>query len=159
LVTSPPGFEAVQPSGRLAQLLDYWQQLEPGGLPRRTDIDLMEMNPVLLPHVFLVDVLEDSQRFRWRLIGKHIIRNAASDDTGLDLEVSIAPSMRPTIIGHYQQVVRERRPLCHRGEFIGQDGRVYSYERLLLPVLAADGRAVDTVLGGAVFEAERHTLT
>lgn len=151
-------FDDIQPTGRLAQLLSYWQRLKPGGLPLRRDIDLMGMNPAILPHVFLVDVLEEGQRFRWRLIGQHIIRHAGTDDTGLDLGISVAPHMRPTIIGHYQQVVRERRPLCHRGNFIGRDGRAYHYERLLLPVLADDGAAIDTVLGGAVFVADEHTL-
>ncbi len=150
-------FGDIQPTGRLAQLLSYWQRLRPGGLPLRRDIDLMGMNPAFLPHVFLVDVLEDGRRFRWRLIGAHIVRHAGTDDTGLDLDISVAPHMRPTIIGHYQQVVRERRPLCHRGDFTGRDGHDYHYERLLLPVLADDGASVDTVLGGAVFAVEAHT--
>jgi hypothetical protein len=113
----------------------------------------MEMAPALLPHIFLVDVLDDGQCFRWRLIGRHIVRHAGSDDTGLDLGISIAPEVRPIVIGHYREVVRGRRFLSHRGNFIGRDGRAYRYERLLLPVLAAEGSAVDTVLGGAVFEA------
>lgn len=152
------GFGDTAPTGRLAQLLAYWQRLKPGGLPSRRDIDLMGMNPAILPHVFLVDVLDSGQRFRWRFIGAHIVRHAGTDDTGLDLDISVTPHMRSTIIGHYQQVVRERQPLCHRGNFVGRDRRSYHYERLLLPVLADDGASVDTVLGGAVFAAETHTL-
>jgi len=156
-VTQIPAFEEVEPSGRLEQLLAYWQRLGGGGLPRRTQIELMEISPSVLPHVFLVDALEDGRRFRWRLIGQHIVRHAGTDDTGLDLEISIAPAMRETIIGHYRQVVAERRPLSHRGNFHGRDLRPYRYERLLLPVLAADGASVDTVLGGAVFSPGAHT--
>jgi hypothetical protein len=146
-------FEEVEPAGRLEQLLTYWQRLAGGGVPRRNQIDLMEMSPSLLPHVFLVDVLEDGRRFRWRLIGQHIVRHAGTDDTGLDLDISVAPAMRETIIGHYQRTVREGRPFCHRGDFPGRDLRIYRYERLLLPVLSVDGTSVDTVLGGAVFSA------
>lgn len=152
-----PIFEDIEPSGRLGQLLTYWQAIKPGGLPGHDDIDLMAMNPALLPYLFIVDVLEDGQRFRWRLIGRHIVRNVGTDDTGLDLDISIAPAMRETIVGHYRQVVRERRPLCHRGEFTGRDQRTYRYERLLLPVLSADGASVDTVLGAAVFTMEPRT--
>ncbi len=151
-------FGDAAPTGRLAQLLAYWQRLKPDGLPLRRDIDLMGMNPAILPHVFMVDVLDGGQRFRWRFIGAHIVRHAGTDDTGLDLDISVTPHMRSTIIGHYQQVVRERRPLCHRGNFVGRDRRNYHYERLLLPVLADDGASIDTVLGGAVFAAEAHTL-
>lgn len=144
-------FGDIAPRGRLAQLLSYWQRLRPGELPSRSDIDPMGMNPAFLPHVFLVDVLDGGQRFRWRLIGAYIVRHAGTDDTGLDLDISVTPHMRPIIISHYQQVVRERRPLCHRGDFVGRDGRRYHYERLLLPVLADDRASIDTVLGGAVF--------
>ncbi len=150
------GFDDAAPTGRLAQLLAYWQRLNPGGLPLRRDIDLVRMNPAILPHVFIVDVLDGGQRFRWRFIGAHIVRHAGTDDTGLDLDISVTPSMRATIIGHYQQVARGRQPLCHRGDFVGRDRRTYRYERLLLPVLADDGAYVDTVLGGAVFAAEAH---
>jgi hypothetical protein len=146
-----PVFEQIEPSGRLAQLLAYWQGVRPGALPRRRDIDLMTIGTALLPYIFLVDVLESGRRFRWRYIGTHITRHAASDDTGLDLEISVAPRLRETIIGHYRRVVSERRPLCHRGDFIGSDERVYRYERLLLPVLADDEASIDTVFGGAVF--------
>lgn len=156
MTSAQAAFEEVEPSGRLAQLLAYWEKLRPGELPRRPDVERMEMNPALLPHIFLADVLDEGQRFRWRLIGRHIVRHAGSDDTGLDLEISIAPAIRPTVISHYQQVVRTRRFLAHRGNFIGRDGRSYRYERLLLPVLAADGLSIDTVLGGAVFEAASH---
>jgi hypothetical protein len=146
-------FEEIEPTGRLEQLQTYWRRMGGGSIPRRNQIDLMEMSPALLPHAFLVDVLEEGRRFRWRLIGQHIVRHAGTDDTGLDLEISIAPAMRETIIGHYQRVVRERQPLCHRGDFPGRDLRAYRYERLLLPVLAIDGESIDTVLGGAVFSA------
>lgn len=152
-----PVFEEIEPQGRLVLLLAYWQRLGGGEMPRRTQIDLMEISAAVLPHVFLVDVLEEGRRFRWRLIGQHIVRQAGTDDTGLDLGISIAPAMRDTIIGHYKQVIRERRPLSHRGGFIGRDQRTYRYERLLLPVLSADGTWIDTVLGAAVFSPQPHT--
>ena len=144
-------FSEIEPSGRLALLFSYWQRLKPGGLPNRRDINLADMSPTFLPHVFLVDVLDEGQRFRWRMIGAHIVRHAGTDDTGLDLDISVSPNMRATIIGHYQIVARERRPLGHRGEFVGRDGRLYRYDRLLLPVLADDGASIDTILGGAAF--------
>lgn len=151
-----PVFEEIEPQGRLALLLAYWQRLGGGEMPRRTQIDLMEISAAVLPHVFLVDVLEEGRRFRWRLIGQHIVRQAGTDDTGLDLGISIAPAL-DTIIGHYKQVIRERRPLSHRGGSIGRDQRTYRYERLLLPVLSADGTWIDTVLGAAVFSPQPHT--
>lgn len=151
-LNSAAAFEEIEPAGRLADLADYWRGLASEGLPGRQHVDPVAMGSALLPHLFLAEVFDGGERFRWRLIGTHIVRFAGSDDTGQDLSASIAPAIRDTIIDHYRRVVRERRPLCHRSEFMGRDRRVYRYERLLLPI-AADGTTVDMILGGAVFTA------
>lgn len=143
-------FETIEPAGRLAELVAYWRRLVPNGLPGRQHVDPIVIGSTLLPHVFLADVLEGARRFRWRLIGTHIVNHAASDDTGRDLDTTIASEMRETIIGHYREVAALRKPICHRSEFIGRDRRIYRYERALMP-LATDGTTVDMILGGAVF--------
>jgi hypothetical protein len=145
-----PVFEKIEPAGKLSRLRDYWQGLVPSGLPGRQHIDPLAIGSSLLAHVFLADVIEGGMRFRWRLIGTHIVTHAGTDDTGQELDATVAPRLRDTIIGHYRLVTLERRPLCHRSEFIGRDKRVYRYERLLLP-MAADGATVDMIFGGAVF--------
>lgn len=143
-------FEEIEPAGPLAQLVAYWRHLVPAGLPGRQHVDPVMIGSTLLPHVFLADVLDGGSRFRWRLIGTHIVNHAASDDTGRDLDATVSPAMRETIIGHYRETISTCRPICHRSEFIGRDRRVYRYDRVLMP-LAADGSAVDMILGGAVF--------
>ena len=143
-------FAPIDPSGRLAQLLAYWRHLVPAGLPGRQHVDPILIGPTLLPHVFLADSIDGGERFRWRLIGTHIVNHAGTDDTGQALDDTVTPAMRDTIIGHYREVVRNRRPICHRSEFVGRDRRVYRYDRLLMP-LATNGTAVDMIFGGAVF--------
>ncbi len=143
-------FEAIEPAGRLAQLVAYWRRLVPDGLPGRQHLDPIAIGSALLPHVFLADVVDGGRRIRWRLIGTHIVNHAASDDTGRYLDAAIAPAMRETIIGHYRDTIRTRNPVCHRSEFVGRDRRIYRYDRVLMP-LATDGSTVDMVLGGAVF--------
>lgn len=143
-------FEEIEPTGRLAQLVDYWRRLVPAGLPGRQHVDPVAIGPNLLPYVFLADALDGGKRFRWRLIGTHIVSHAASDDTGRDLDATIAPGMRETILGHYRKTMKTRRPVCHRTDFIGRDRRVYRYSRVLMP-LAIDGETIDMIFGGAVF--------
>lgn len=143
-------FEEIEPPGKLVGLFAFWQSLAPAGLPGRRHLDPITIGAALLPHVFLADVLDGGTRFRWRLIGTHIVSHAGTDDTGQELGAAVAPGMRETILGHYRQVARDRRPLCHRSEFVGRDKRIYRYDRLLLP-LAADGATVDMIFGGAVF--------
>ena len=143
-------FEEIEPPGKLAAILAYWRNLVPAGLPGRQHIDPITIGTGLLPHIFLTDVLDGGARFRLRLIGTHIVSHAGTDDTGQELDATVVPRLRDTIIGHYRLVALERRPLCHRSEFVGQDKRVYRYDRLLLP-MAADGETVDMIFGGAVF--------
>lgn len=143
-------FEEIEPPGKLATLLAFWRGLVPSGLPGRQHLDPIAIGTALLPYVFLADVLDGGQRFRWRLIGTHIVSHAGTDDTGKELGATVGPGTRDAILGHYRQVAQNRQPLCHRSEFVGQDGRVYRYDRLLLP-MASDGATVDMILGGAVF--------
>ena len=68
---SPP-LEKMSPP--LVLLYQYWQSKHraDGGLPRRADIDPVEIaraRPTLMPHLWLADVLRDPYRFRYRLLG------------------------------------------------------------------------------------------
>jgi hypothetical protein len=46
--------------------------------------------------------------------------------------------------------VRQPEGCCHLIEFAGADGKLYSYQRLLLP-LSCDGERVNMLFGGARF--------
>ena len=57
---------------KLQRLYDYWRsKCPPQGLPRKSDIDPVEIGP-LLHDVFLVAVERPPLRFRFRLLGAGI---------------------------------------------------------------------------------------
>lgn len=64
LVPDAPDFAFFLP------LLRYWEQRRDGRTaPRRRDIDALDMPPLILPHVLLIEVERDPLDFRYRLAG------------------------------------------------------------------------------------------
>ena len=128
-------------------IYDYWRRKapEPGLLPGRRHLDPIEI-PRLLPHVWLVDVVDDPRRFRVRLIGTALV------DAGIPLRVGdfvvdrLLPEQRQNALEDFGTVVSSREPLWFRGPVnLRHDTYVHEVERIFLP-LAADGRTVDMLL-------------
>jgi hypothetical protein len=65
----------------LRRILAYWRGLSPTGRPRRQDLDPVEIGADL-PYVALVDIERDPLRFRWRLLGGHIVNSVGRNSTG-----------------------------------------------------------------------------
>ena len=80
--------EVLQMREELRQLRAYWAgKCGPDGrLPRRADIDPLDMR-FALGHLILTDVEPGTQpRYRHRLIGTHIVERAGYDATGRYLD-------------------------------------------------------------------------
>jgi len=128
-------------------IYDYWcrKAPAPGLLPGRRHLDPAEI-PRLLPHIWLVDVVDDVRRFRVRLVGTALV------DAGIPLRVSdfvidrLLPEQRQKAFEEFGSVVWSREPLWFRGRVnLRHDTYVHEVERIFLP-LAADGRTVDMLL-------------
>jgi hypothetical protein len=131
---------------RLREGYAYWCRKAAGGrLPRRADIDPVEI-PHLLPHIRLVDVLEQG-RFRYRLVGTETRQQHKTDPTGRFLDEVLSPPSGPRIIEVYAECVRDRRSIYVEHEFIQPNGRgVYRLSKALYTPLSEDGVAVSQVL-------------
>jgi hypothetical protein len=128
-------------------IYDYWRRKAPGPgvLPGRRHLDPTEI-PRLLPHIWLVDVVDDIRRFRVRLIGTALV------DAGIPLRVGdfvvdrLLPEQRQQALEDFGSVIWSREPLWFRGPLnLRHDTYVHEVERIFLP-LAADGRTVDMLL-------------
>ena len=142
-VTRPP--TAAKPE--IVALYDYWRSKMPaaGMLPGRQHVDPLDI-PKLLPHVWLVDVVDDVRRFRIRLIGTALV------DAGIPLKVGdfildrLLPEQRAASLAEFESVVQSREPLWYHGPVnLRHETYVHEVERIFLP-LAADGRQVDMLL-------------
>jgi hypothetical protein len=101
---------------------EYWRRKAAGrSMPSRADIDPAEIAS-LLPHVMLVDVLDDGG-YRYRLIGTETAAKQGVNATGMRLTEAIPdPHYRAHVISLYDECVRERRPLYSERVFFGADG-------------------------------------
>lgn len=142
---------------RLDTLYRYWcDRCQGRALPRRTDIDPVEIPPALWPHVILLDVVwqEDRPRFRYRRVGEVFWRALGQEPTGrfIDEVLPETAGYRAYVIGIYEEMVRRRRAMYTENVFT-LDGQAVPMltKRVSLP-LAEEGERIDRVLAGHVFE-------
>src|SRR5713101_98660 len=106
-------------------------------MPDLSDIDPVEMPRLILPHVFLVDVLEHPRRYVFRLAGtkveEHVgpIKGKSPDGLSFGAEAS-------NILRQYDKTVSHSTPTAFLHNFIGADRRRYHFTRLLMPLSPND---------------------
>jgi hypothetical protein len=136
----------IVPTGLTVKLEEYWRSVLNGRtMPARSDIDPAGMRR-LLPHVFLIDVVDRPPRFRWRLVGTRIGDMEHAEYTGKWLEETLRHPQDPFLY-FCRMSVNERRPACHAALRSDPDGGSRPLIRTLLP-LSEDGQAVTMLLGG-----------
>ena len=135
----------------LRQVFAYWLKKKGKRMaPSRDDIDPSEIK-ALLPYVGLAEVQRDPLRFRYRLVGTEVIAGYGRELTGSYLDEVDLDAHQHQILDEYRRVVEKCEPICTSWEYTRDDGRHICYERLALP-LSSDGKTVDMLFGGAVFE-------
>lgn len=141
---------------RWALLLEYWNHLAQrlDRLPKRAEIDPVDLPIGLLPNVFLVDVVRvdvAQPRFRFRLLGAAITaRERVRSGQYLDDYQSETPDdMTRQYLDCLQRRVRVRRSNL---AWDHPSKGFISYHVMLLP-LSSDGTVVDALLGLAIYEA------
>jgi hypothetical protein len=136
----------------LNELYAYWLRKKGRRrAPGRSDIDPAEIAP-LMPYVGLVDVVRAPLRFRYRLLGTEVVRGLGIELTGRFLDEVPLDEHQRAITSEYARVAERAKPVCATWEYTRADGRHVRYERLGLPLMS-DGKTVDMLFGGAVFEA------
>jgi hypothetical protein len=136
---------------RLRAGYEYWRRKASGRpMPRRGDLDPIEI-PRLLPHVMLVDVADG--RYRYRLIGTENERAQGINATGSFIDdVLKGQEYKTHVIGLYDQVVRERRPVYSEMLFMSPEiGAIERHTKVLFMPLSDDGAAVNLVFVMQIF--------
>lgn len=153
LLPHQPALECHSP--KLVTLYRYWLSCHrpDGRLPRRRDIDpiaLARLAPALVPHLWLLDVLRNPYRFRYRLIGGALVEAGAPGRVGEFVhEVGGGPGT--SLHGNLVRVCEER--VCnHRGgpPTLPHSTHVEEVERLSLP-LVDDADQVAMILCASVY--------
>ncbi len=131
---------------RLHEFVRYWREKRHGDrLPSRADIDPLELKP-FLGDVFMLDVVGEPKRFRYRLVGTNIVARVGRDSTGQFQEDVYGPEQAAENNAHYRLVCDSRKPTRNFGviQWVGRE--FLNYEIANLP-LADDGETVNIILG------------
>ncbi|MBP7670030.1 MAG: PAS domain-containing protein [Ferrovibrio sp.] len=121
----------------LCRLLAYWcERRGARAMPQRVDLDPLDFR-YMLGSIVLVDVESDpggdGHRFRFRLVGVHVVEHAGRDLTGRYLEDYPGQEFAEQLKASYAALVQGAVPRrVQRREFY--DGRFYDMEGLLLPL-------------------------
>ena len=126
-------------------MFDYWQQKAAGRvMPYRADIDPADLKPYL-PAMILVDVVHDTRRFVYRLVGTHEVAGRGRDPTGLAVGDAFYAGSVEEALAAYEYVAREKRPFCFRDPYVTPDGWEEREDMVYLP-LTRDGETVGIIL-------------
>jgi hypothetical protein len=133
------------------QALVYWHECRrERSMPARSSIDPMRIHRIL-SKVLLIDALDATPFFRFRVVGTQIADWARFDASGRGVNEIGMPGYRRMLFATYCELRGARRPLAHRIRW-DEPGGVHRYRRLLLP-LAEDGENVSMILSCSVVEA------
>jgi hypothetical protein len=134
---------------RLKNLLRYWNDKRASrSLPARSDIDPLELKPVL-GNIVLIDVVpsdehERGRRFRYRLFGTEFVFYHGTDLTGHWLDEIPNTGFRDSLIAMYHAVVEDGAKRMVSYDYM-LDSRRHRFQALILP-LSSDGQNVDIIL-------------
>ena len=133
----------------LNEFLSYWDSIRHGkSMPGRQDIDPGDI-PAMLPFVFLVDVVDEGDDFRYRLVGTDIVRNTKMDFTNCPLSEIRDIGSQQNLIELYQRVVSSKATIRERFPFETRGGVKKYYDVAVAP-LARNGRDIDMLFGYAL---------
>lgn len=129
---------------QVRKILTYWQDKCRGRLmPSRADIDPVELVG-FLPNITLVDVVEDSRRFVYRLVGTAEVQLRGNDPTGKSVAEAYFAAVPADALNRYETVCETCAPFYEEDDFQAVD-RFVSEANLFLP-LSDDGKTVNKVL-------------
>lgn len=142
--TSPPSrwfstdFDLDFRHPQLSALHQRWLELRGGdAIPPRTAFDPLDFKP-FLGNIFMIEVDDAGERFKYRLVGTLIVEVVGRDSTGRWLDDAYADSS--PVISFYRELVRRRSPGRSHGivEWVGKDHM--RFETGTFPLALDDGR-------------------
>ena len=127
---------------RLRVVLDWWgrHHVEFGRLPSRRDIDPLRLKPALAM-LAIAEYHATARRIRFRLVGTAVNDGYGQGElTGRFLDQIVQPADHRRLIDTVERVISTARPDCRpRTVTRPNDGRLVSFDRLLLPLRPLPG--------------------
>lgn len=129
---------------RTAAIYRYWSKKKCGQkLPRRSDIDPLEMKP-WLPGLVLVDV-DLPRRMTYRVVGTAVCQHRGFDPTGRPVEEGLYGNVRNEVLENYRIAIDEKSIVFDFDSTRSRSGMGREIGTLFLPLSSA-GERVDQIL-------------
>jgi CheY-like chemotaxis protein len=139
------GSWAVDQNDVLRRMYEYWLEKSCGRrLPDRKDLDPTEI-PDILPHLSIVEAVGEAPRYRYRLLGTHVVEAIGFNPTNLYVDDIFAEDDAAFLTGLLSEVCVKVQPLYAASAFTSGDYGM-STERLLLPFAVGDAPPVQIVV-------------
>ncbi len=133
-------------------LYDYWAALpNTGGLPEFASFDIVDVPRHLLPSIFLVEYLPDSEDFLQRVLGTQIDEHNGFSASGT-LMSDLPVSNKQGVYDAMRVIVDTEAPHLTRGAYYGRLKRGKLVRRIGMPLLK--NGAAHVILGLSKFEFE-----
>lgn len=136
---------------RIAEFFAYWLSIKPPGrLPGRQHFDPLDI-PLLMPRVWMLDVLRAPLRYRYRLAGTKEVETLQREVTGLMFD-EVHPHLRGQgeAYGRLDRMAQDGVPTYRCGSVVAVHHKEHlTVENCMVP-LARDGHMVDMIVACSV---------
>jgi hypothetical protein len=140
-------FEGREPL--LSRLHAYWESKRAGRLmPARRDIDMVEIDRAVLPHIILHDIVRvpgARTRYRYRLIGTELVAMVGNDITNRFVDEVLSAEGGRHLADWLDAAVAAKKPLTLEMPVAVPDKGFRSGRRIVLP-LSECGREANMLL-------------
>ena len=131
----------------LGPALAYWTQKRGNRqIPRKRDIDPIELPPKILPNIQIIEVINGGARFRYRLVGTASVDAFGSDYTGRYPDEMFSDDRLNFIQSIYRRVVTTKAPLFSLNRYHTRKNIDLFAYRIYMP-LSEDGVEIGHILG------------
>lgn len=136
----------------LGLALAYWERTKGDRtMPRKQDIDPVDIPARILPHLQVIEVLGQGEAFKYRLVGTEVSKTFGQEYSGKRPEEFLPPDRAQFITAVYRECWERREPLFARNKYIDARGSdLLIASRLYMP-LSDDGRSVNYIFAALTF--------
>jgi hypothetical protein len=125
----------------------WWDRRADRRFPSIEDFDPDELSDVW-SHCFALDPREPCEQSPFRYVGDSIAVHSGISDGEITLDEVSRNSLLDHATRNVKDVISQRVPVIHSGQFVNEDGETVMFRSILLP-LSKDQRSIDCVVGGA----------
>jgi hypothetical protein len=157
-LTPPTPYEICTPdtdrscwNPKIAQFYDYWLSIKPrDGLPGRQNFDPLDI-PLLMPRVWMLDVLRDPLRYRYRLAGTKEVETLQREVTGMMFgDVHPHLSEDSPAFQRFSETTLSSIVSYRKGTVVAVHDKKHQIVENCIAPLARDGKTVDILVACSV---------